>query len=47
MTSGENQLTKFQLGGKNVTDPVYICCTISIPFVHGRKKRDIWRSGKA
>ena len=46
MTSGgnnfndfpENQLTKFQLGGKNVTIlHTIICCTISIPFVHGRK----------
>jgi len=25
---------------------MYICCTISIQFVHGRK-RNIWRPGKA
>ena len=45
MTSGgnsfndfpENQLTKFQLGGKKRYDPAYICCTTSIQFVHGRK----------
>jgi len=44
MTSGgndfnnlpETQLTRFQLGGKNVTIQ-HICCTVSIQFVHGRK----------
>jgi len=54
MTSGgnsvndlpENQLTKFQLGGKNIT----ILHTFVAPFQYHlstAEKRDIWRTGKA
>ena len=54
MTSGgnnfndfpENQLTKFQLGGKNVT----ILHTFAALFQYNlstAEKRDIWRPGKA
>jgi len=43
----ESQLAEFQLAAKNVTIlHTIICRTISIPFVHGRK-RDIWRPGEA
>ena len=54
MTSGgnnfndfhENQLTKFQLGGKNIT----ILHTFAAPFQYHlstAEKRNIWRPGEA